>query len=95
MIMALPELQPNLEETDFAKNFPMDFSISTPELDLTPSFPVDVEQEVDAAVVKDGQEGKVYGDQQPKATKSKREGDNDHKTQSSNIPLILLLEASC
>ena len=86
MIMALPDLQPNLEETDFAKNFPKDFSINTPELKLTPSFPVDVEQEVDAAVEKDGQEGKVYGNQEEpsdKTSKSKREGYYFHQAYSS------------
>ena len=90
MIMSLPDLSPNLEETDFAKNFPMDFSISTPELDLAPSFPVDVEEEVDAAVLKDGKEKKivdenVYEDKETNSTssKSKREGDD-----SENIPIL-------
>ena len=41
MIMSLPELSSNLEETDFAKNFKMDFSITQPKLDLTPSFEID------------------------------------------------------
>ena len=40
MIMSLPDLQSNLEETDFAKNFPMDFSITQPQLDLVPSFTI-------------------------------------------------------
>ena len=40
MIMGLPELQSNLEETEFAKNFPMDFSITQPKLDLVPSFAI-------------------------------------------------------
>ena len=40
MIMGLPELQSNLQETEFAKNFPMDFSITQPKLDLVPSFAI-------------------------------------------------------
>jgi len=41
MIMSLPELQSNLDEPDFAKNFRMDFSITQPRLDLEPSFSTD------------------------------------------------------
>lgn len=41
MIMSLPELQSNLDEPDFAKNFKMDFSITQPKLDLEPSFSTD------------------------------------------------------
>jgi len=89
MIMALPDLQPNLEETDFAKNFPMDFSIDTPELDLTPSFPVDVEQEVDAAVEKDGQEGKVYGNQEEPSDKTSK-----FKREASQFPDLFKLMSS-
>ena len=44
MIMSLPDLQSNLEETDFAKNFPMDFSITQPQLDLVPSFTIHDEE---------------------------------------------------
>ena len=40
MITGLPELQSNLQETEFAKNFPMDFSITQPKLDLVPSFAI-------------------------------------------------------
>jgi len=43
MIMSLPELQSNLEETDFARNFKMDFQITQPKLDLKPSFETDFE----------------------------------------------------
>ena len=44
MIMSLPDLQSNLDETDFAKNFPMDFSITQPQLDLVPSFTIHDEE---------------------------------------------------
>ena len=71
MIMSLPDLQQNLEETDFSKNFPMDFSISTPELDLKPSFPVDIEAQVDAAVDKDGYSSDEEEDEEVEETEEK------------------------
>ena len=83
MIMSLPDLQQNLEETDFSKNFPMDFSISTPELDLKPSFPVDIEAQVDAAVDKDSYSSdeeeeeteEKYKTEDKKEARHKRDGD--------------------
>ena len=54
MIMALPDLQSNLEETDFSKNFPMDFSITQPQLDLVPSFTIhdeDSKKETDTSAL--------------------------------------------
>ena len=54
MIMALPDLQSNLEETDFSKNFPMDFTITQPQLDLVPSFTIhdeDSKKETDTSAL--------------------------------------------
>jgi len=54
MIMALPNLQSNLEETDFSKNFPMDFTITQPQLDLVPSFTIhdeDSKKETDTSAL--------------------------------------------
>merc|ERR1719350_2646315 len=54
MIMSLPDgLQSNLEETDFAKNFPMDFSITQPQLDLVPSFTIHDEEGKDVLETKE------------------------------------------
>ena len=73
MIMSLPDLQSNLEETDFAKNFPMDFSITQPQLDLVPSFTIHDEEGKDVLETKEEEtkEDHPPKDDDPKAEEEK------------------------
>ena len=82
MIMGLPELQSNLEETEFAKNFPMDFSITQPKLDLVPSFAI-IDEKGEDIVKKEDEEDEDEEEEDTAAVievveeghkKSKREG---------------------
>ena len=85
MIMSLPELQSNLDEPDFAKNFRMDFSITQPKLDLEPSFSTDplpalasspkvAEDEGDQAAVIEVVEEDANEEKAKKDLRNKRDG---------------------
>ena len=83
MITGLPELQANLQETEFAKNFPMDFSITQPKLDLVPSFAIIDEKGEDIVKASTKEEDEVDDEEDTSAVievveeehkKSKREG---------------------
>ena len=85
MIMSLPELQSNLDEPDFAKNFRMDFSITQPKLDLEPSFSTDplpalasspkaAEDEGDQAAVIEVVEEDTNEEKPKKDLRNKRDG---------------------
>ena len=83
MIMSLPDdLQSNLEETDFAKNFPMDFSITQPQLDLVPSFTIHDE------------EGKDVLETPEEETKETNSPKNEEEKTSDVIPAVKQVKRS-
>ena len=83
MIMSLPDdIQSNLEETDFAKNFPMDFSITQPQLDLVPSFTIHDE------------EGKDVLETPKEETKETHNSKNEEAKTSDVIPAVKQVKRS-